>query len=76
MRNRIPTLVPEQHRWIRQWHAAMRRRREQPRELPALLRGMGLADRARLRRATTELDLASDEATMLLAHGLVGNGDR
>src|SRR5690606_36644441 len=71
MRNRTPTFKADQHWWIRHWHGAMRRSHERDHKLPGELRDLGLGDRARLRRAGSLIDLASDPATMALVAGLV-----
>lgn len=74
MRSRLPTFNDAQHRWIRLWHAAMRRKHERP-HLPSQLLPLGLGDRARLRRAPTQIDLVSAQATMILAQGLVSRAN-
>jgi hypothetical protein len=58
MKSRLSTFNSAQHRWIRQWHAAMRRPHERKPSPPPELWHLGLGDRARLRRAATLIDLA------------------
>lgn len=76
MKPRLPTFNPAQHQWIRDWHAAMRRSHERKPPPSESLRHLGLGDRARLRRTAALVDLASDEATLLLVHGLIGKADQ
>lgn len=76
MRPRKPNLNNAQHDWVRKWWRALQPREAGSEALPAALVGMGRGERARLRRCATADELLSEPSALLLADGLIADGER
>jgi CRISPR system Cascade subunit CasB len=77
MKSRRHTLNQSQRNAVRDWWQALQPRDEKAPPLPEWLRGLGRADRARLRRCENLDDLLSEHAALLLVKALIAlNGEQ